>query len=137
LRKASPKRGPAKSGEWEFCCQSGALCISYAADTAGTICTGRRKAVSALKNVRDLDDAAIDDGTSQDDLQSEVLEDAVKRVEAVESQARMLVGQMIGQDEQIASLKQRMRQEILQEVLDVVNIFVDPGTYQKIKQRLM
>jgi hypothetical protein len=64
------------------------------------------------------------------------LRDAAKSVESVESQARMLVGRFLDEDERLTALKSRLRQEILQELLDVVNAFVDPSTYQKIKRQL-
>jgi hypothetical protein len=64
------------------------------------------------------------------------LQDAAKSVESIESQARMLVGRFLDEDERLTALKSRLRQEILQELLDVVNAFVDPSTYQKIKRQL-
>jgi hypothetical protein len=48
----------------------------------------------------------------------------------------MLVGRFLDEDERLTALKSRLRQEILQELLDVVNAFVDPSTYQKIKRQL-
>jgi hypothetical protein len=66
-----------------------------------------------------------------------VLQDAAKSVETVETQARMLVGRFLGEDDKLTVLKARLREEILQEVLDVVNAFVDPATYQKIRRQLL
>lgn len=94
----------------------------------------RRRASSALKLVGDLDDTAVDEGESRPQLGD--LQDAAKNVESVENQARMLIGRFLGEDERIAALKARLRQEIIRELLDIVNVYVDPGTYQKIKRQL-
>ncbi|MGJ4941429.1 ATP-binding protein [Bradyrhizobium sp. HKCCYLS1011] len=95
----------------------------------------RRRAASALKIVDDLDATAVDEGNPN--LQKSVLlKDAAKSVESVETQARMLVGRFLEEDDKLAALKARLREEILQEVLDIVNAYVDPATYQKIKRRL-
>lgn len=96
----------------------------------------RKRAASALKIVDDLDASAVGEG--QPRLQkSVVLQDAARSVETVETQARMLVGRFLGEDDKLTALKARLREEILQEVLDVVNAFVDPGTYQKIRRQLL
>jgi Histidine kinase-, DNA gyrase B-, and HSP90-like ATPase len=94
----------------------------------------RRRAAAALKIVGDLDDTAIDLGEPQ--VQSNFLQEAAKNVETVENQARMLIGRFLDEDDRITALKCRLREEILRELLDVVNLFVDPGTYQKIRRRL-
>jgi hypothetical protein len=54
----------------------------------------------------------------------------------VEQKARMLIGRFLGEDERLTALKRRLREEILKELLDVVNSFVEPGTYQKIRRQL-
>ena len=48
----------------------------------------------------------------------------------------MLIGRFLGEDDRIAALKSRLRQEIVQEVLDIVSAYVDPTTYQAIKRHL-
>ncbi|MCC8971723.1 hypothetical protein [Bradyrhizobium brasilense] len=65
-----------------------------------------------------------------------LLKDAAKSVESVETQARMLVRRFLDEDDKLTALKARLREEILQGVLDVVNAYVDPATYQKIKRQL-
>jgi len=97
----------------------------------------RRRATSALKVVDDLDEVAVDEGQPRSELKATTLQQAAKNVEAVESQARMLIGRFLGEDERIAALKARLRQEIVQELLDIVNAFVDPSTYQKIRRQLI
>jgi hypothetical protein len=96
----------------------------------------RRRATSALKMVGDLDDTAIEMGDPKEELKARALLEAAKNVEIIESQARMLIGRFLGEDERLTALKQRLRQEIVQELLDVVNVFVDPETYQKIKRQI-
>jgi hypothetical protein len=95
----------------------------------------RRRASSALKVVGDLDDAVVEEG-NLGDQKSVALQEAAKAVESVEAQARMLVGKFLGEDEKLSGLKARLREEVLLEVLDVVNAFVDPTTYQRIKRQL-
>jgi hypothetical protein len=48
----------------------------------------------------------------------------------------MLIKWFLEEDERIAALKARLRQEIVQELLDIVNAYVDPGTYQRIRRQL-
>ena len=97
----------------------------------------RRRASSALKVVGDLDEAAIDEGQTRTELNATTLQEAAKAVEGVESHARMLIGRFLDEDQRIAALKARLRQEILHELLDIVNAFVDHGTYQKIRRQLL
>lgn len=96
----------------------------------------RRRASSALKVVTDLDETAVADGKP---LQQRfpALQNAVRNVESVESQARMLIGQFLEEEERLAGLRARIRQEILEELLDVVNIFVEPGVYRRIRRQLL
>ncbi|MBS0418674.1 MAG: ATP-binding protein [Proteobacteria bacterium] len=97
----------------------------------------RRKASSALKSVSDLDDTAVDQGASRTDLHASKLQDAAKNVEGVETQARMLIGRFLEEDERLAALKKRIREELIAELLEIVNAFVDAGTYQRIKRQLV
>ena len=96
----------------------------------------RRRAASALKVVSDLDETAVADGQPQQQ-RALALQEAARNVESVETQARMLVGRFLGEEERLAGLRARIRQEVLGEVLDVVNAFVEPGVYQKIKRQLL
>ena len=96
----------------------------------------RRRIARFQKIVEDLDDAAID-RAEREKQKSTVLQEAAEAVELVESQARMFIGRFLDEGERLASLKLRLRQELLKDVLDVVNAFVDPSTYQKIKERLV
>ncbi len=96
----------------------------------------RRRAASALKVVSDLDETAVADGEPQKQI-ALALEDAARSVDSVETQARMLVGRFLGEEERLASLRARIRQEVLDEALGVVKAFVEPGVYQKIKRQLL
>jgi hypothetical protein len=96
----------------------------------------RKRALSALKIVDDLDDTEIDEGAGPEALTQNKLQEAASSIQDVEQTARMLIGRFLGEDERLTALKQRLRQEILKELLDVVNSFVDPGTYQKIRRQL-
>ncbi|MBY2941831.1 hypothetical protein HFN97_20540 [Rhizobium laguerreae] len=96
----------------------------------------RRRASSALKVVADIDEVIVEEGDATDQ-KSLTLGDAARAVETVETQARMMIGKFLGEDERLTGLKSRLREEVLQEVLDVINLFVDPATYQKIKKQLL
>lgn len=96
----------------------------------------RRRTTSSLKTVADLDETAVADAQPQEQ-HSSALQDALRSVENVESQARMLVGRFLEEEERLEGLKARIRQEVLEELLDVVNAFVEPGVYQKIRRKLL
>ena len=96
----------------------------------------RRRATSSLKTVADLDETAVADAQPQEQ-HSSALQDALRSVENVESQARMLVGRFLEEEERLEGLKARIRQEVLEELLDVVNAFVEPGVYQRIRRKLL
>jgi molecular chaperone HtpG len=95
----------------------------------------RRRAASALKVVGDIDETAVADGNPEAQ-KSVQLKEAAASVESVENQARMLVGRFLTEEDRLGALRQRLREEVLKEVLDVVNAFVDPATYQKIRRKL-
>jgi len=96
----------------------------------------RRRTSSALKIVSDLDETAVAEGRPYQQ-RALALQEAARDVESVEAQARMLVGRFLGEEERLAGLRARIRQEVLEEVLDVVNAFVEPGVYQRIKRQLL
>ncbi len=96
----------------------------------------RRKTSKALKIPNDHDDTVSETELADLRLTEDRLQDAAKNVESVETQAKMLIGRFLDEDERIAALKGRLRQEIVQEVLDIVSAYVDPTTYQAIKRHL-
>lgn len=95
----------------------------------------RRRAASAMKVVGDIDETAVADGDPEKQ-QSVILQDATRSVESVENQAKMLIGRYLTEEDRLGALRQRLREEILKELLDVVNAFVDPATYQRIRRKL-
>jgi hypothetical protein len=96
----------------------------------------RRKAARALKVVAELDDTDHEEGSRGQRPSETQLHEAAKSVDLVESQAKMLIGRFMDEDERITALKARLRQEIVLEVLDIVSAHVDPSTYQAIKRHL-
>jgi Histidine kinase-, DNA gyrase B-, and HSP90-like ATPase len=96
----------------------------------------RRKAAKALKIANEHDDNVNETEEAGLRPSEERLQDAAKNVESVETQAKMLIGRFLDEDARIAALKARLRQEIVQEVLDIVSAHVDPTTYQAIKRHL-
>ncbi|WP_168325577.1 ATP-binding protein [Rhizobium leguminosarum] len=95
----------------------------------------RRRASSALKVVGYVDEAIVEEGDPEEQKTTS-LEEAARAVETVETQARMMIGKFLDEDERLTGLKARLREEVLQELLDVVNLFVDPATYQKIRRQI-
>ena len=96
----------------------------------------RRKTAKALKIANEHDDTVSKTQLAELRLSEERLQDAAKSVDSVETQAKMLIGRFLDEYERIAALKARLRQEIVQEVLDIVSAHVDPSTYQAIKRHL-
>lgn len=97
----------------------------------------RRKAATALKSISDLDDTAMEVGSSPEGHRAPDLEEAAGNIESVETQARMLIGRFLTEDERLTALKRRIRQQLIDELLEIVNAFVNAGTYQKIKRQLL
>lgn len=97
----------------------------------------RRRAAAAMKTIGDLDEASVDLGQVPREITPQGLQEAAKNVESVEQQARMLIGRFVGEDERIAALKARLRQEIVEEVLEIVKAFVDHAMYQRIRRQLL
>ncbi len=96
----------------------------------------RKKASAAMKIVADLDDVSHDVDGSPGNADVHKLRDAISTVDGVETKSRMLMGQFLEKDQELDSLKARIRDEVTQELLDIVNAFVDAVTYQKIKAQL-
>jgi hypothetical protein len=96
----------------------------------------RRKTAKALKIANEHDDTVSETALEDLHLTEERLQEASKDVESVETQAKMLIGRFLDDNERIAALRARLRQEIVQEVLDIVSAHVDPTTYQAIKRHL-
>lgn len=93
----------------------------------------RQRANSALGVIDELGDGV--DAKAKKVRQE--LRDATKQLDDVESRSRMLIGSMVESDgEGINSLKSRIREQVLEEVLEVVKPHVDSITYAKIKKQL-
>lgn len=97
----------------------------------------RRNASSALKVANSVDATVAEGKELGPKSNVAVLQEAAKDVEAIESQARMLIGRFMDDDEKIAALRARIRSELMEEVLAIVNAHVDPPTYQAIRKRLL
>ena len=97
----------------------------------------RRKAAAALKSISDVDETAIEMGSRREDQRAPDLVEAAGNIESVETEARMLIGQFLAEDERLTALKRRIRQQLIEELLEIVNAFVNASTYQKIKRQLI
>ena len=96
----------------------------------------RKRLLRLQKTVDDIDEVTVEDG----DLESQKsygLQEASDDIGQVEDQARMLIGRFLDEDERLEGLKARLREQIIREVLDVINAFVDPTAYRKIKEKLV
>jgi hypothetical protein len=106
----------------------------------------RQSVFSALKSVEEIDETSLDDEPEVLDAESpeaagrelvaERAQEAARSVESIETQALELMGYLVTDNMGIDALRLRIRQEAIQEILDVVNLFVDAGTYQRIKRQL-
>jgi hypothetical protein len=90
-----------------------------------------------MKVVGDVDEAVADGDLAEPAKAQALLREASRNVETVETQARMLIGRYLDDDEKVAGLRARIRQELMAEMLDIVNAYVDPATYQSIRRRLI
>ncbi len=96
----------------------------------------RRTTAAALKTVGDIDDALLDQDNGASTSRAALLE-ASRNVDGVEAQDRMLLGRYLDDDEKMSGLRARIRQEVINEVLEVVSAHVEPAVYQTIRRRLL
>ena len=97
----------------------------------------RRRALAAKKRYPDAAAAvAVVDGAAEVPALT-ALENATKDVEEVETLARMLLGQQLESGGKLDALKARVREQAIQEVLDVVQVYVDSATFQRIKKHVL
>ncbi len=96
----------------------------------------RRTTAAALKIVGDVEDALSDHGDTASASKA-ALQEASRNVDSVEAQAKMLLGRYLDDDEKMAGVRVRIRQELINEVLEVISAYVDPSVYQTIRRRLL
>jgi len=98
----------------------------------------RRRALTAQKRYPDAASGVTlgFDGTTPATTVPKLaaLESAAKVVEEVENSARMLLGQVMDDGGKLDALKDRVREQTVREVLDVVQLFVDVPTFQRIRK---
>ena len=97
----------------------------------------RRRALAAKKRYPDAAAAVavVNGAGSVPPLAA--LEDATKAVEEVETSARLLLGQLPDDGGRLDALKARVREQAIREVLDVVQVYVDATTFQRIKKHVL
>lgn len=96
----------------------------------------RRRAISAQKRHSDISIVLTEEDGAGSVPSIAVLDDAAKTVEEIEHAARMMMGSLPDQDEKFESLKARVREQAIREVLDVVQVYVDASTFQRIKKHV-
>ncbi len=96
----------------------------------------RQSLIAALRSADDQDEVSQEAAEEPSENTVDRLREASRSVESIERQARMLMGQFTDKDDRILPLRERLRTEILRELLDVVSSFVDPSTYQRIRREL-
>ncbi len=83
-----------------------------------------------------MEDALSDHGDTASASKA-ALQEASRNVDSVEAQAKMLLGRYLDDDEKMAGVRVRIRQELINEVLEVISAYVDPSVYQTIRRRLL
>ena len=96
----------------------------------------RRKIARLQKVVGDLDEAAVEEGEGTEQRAAS-LQEIADDIKMVEEKARSMMGQVLDESELLEGLKARLSEQLLKEVLDVINAYVDPDSYQKIKESLV
>ncbi|MGJ7567804.1 ATP-binding protein [Variovorax sp. GB1R11] len=97
----------------------------------------RRRALAAKKRYPDASAAVAVVAGAGSVPSLAALEDAAKAVEDVETSARMLLGQQLDDNGRLDALKARVREQAIREVLDVVQVYVDAPTFQRIKKHVL
>ena len=97
----------------------------------------RVKSRNSLKKISDADAVLADEGKCEMQL-SERLRNAVVTVEAAEDQAKSLIGSILNNDtdKRVESLRERLRSEIIEEILDLLRPRLETGTYRWIENIL-
>ena len=97
----------------------------------------RMKSRNSLKKISDADAVWADEGKYEMQL-GEQLRNAVITVEAAENQAKSLIGSVLNNDtdERVGSLRERLRSEIIEEILDLLRPRLETGTYRWIENVL-
>jgi molecular chaperone HtpG len=96
----------------------------------------RRRVLSAQKRYQDVAIVVTEHEGAGIIPSIAVIEDASKSVEEVESAAKMMMGWLPDQDEKLESLKARIREHTIREILDVVQVYVDASAFQRIKKHI-
>lgn len=93
----------------------------------------RVRSQKSLKKISDADAVSADEGESQRQLLGP-LRSAVATVKTAEDQAKSLIGSMLNDDtdERLQSLRERLRSEIVEEILDLLRPQLEVGTYRRI-----
>ena len=99
--------------------------------------TLRVKSQNSLKKISDVDAFSADEGENERQL-LDPLRDAVATVKTAEDQARSLIGSMLNDDadERVQSLRERLRSEIIEEILDLLRPQLETSTYRRIENIL-
>ena len=97
----------------------------------------RVKARNALRKVSDADAVMADEG----DVDQQVLErlrSAAATVETAEDQAKSLIGNMLDSDsgDRVQSLRERLRSELIDEILDLLRPQLETGTFRRVEKVL-
>ena len=97
----------------------------------------RVKARNSLKKISDADAVSADDGDNDQQV-LERLRSAAATVETAEVQAKSLIGSMLDDDagERIQSLRERLRSELIEEVLDLLRPQLETGTFRRVEKVL-
>lgn len=93
----------------------------------------RVRSQNSLKKISDADAISADDGENERQLHDPLLS-AVATVKTAEDQAKSLIGSMLNNDadERVQSLRDRLRIELIEEILDLLRPQLETSTYRRV-----
>ena len=97
----------------------------------------RVKARNSLRKVSDADAISVDEGDNDKQV-LERLRVAATTVEIVEDKAKSLIGNMLdeGAGDRVQSLRERLRSELIEEILDLLRPQLETGTFRRVEKVL-
>ena len=95
------------------------------------------KARNALRKVSDADAVMADEGDGDQQV-LEQLRSAAATVQTAEDQAKSLIGNMLDSDsgDRVQSLRERLRSELIGEILDLLRPQLETGTFRRLERVL-
>lgn len=97
----------------------------------------KKLASRKLNSVQELDDLAMEEGFQDKAEMTAGLANAIDQAATIETKSMQLIGQFAAKDgEEVEELKSRLRQQLLDEVLEIVGIYTDADTLKRIRDHV-